>query len=788
MRSSLAMPRIRHRLQVAVLVCASLLGLTLSLVIPPPATAATEHISLQDARQQLTSIQQGIAAASERRLRELREDVLSLQSKLRQASSQLEPELSQVKARVAELGATPAENNEPAEVAQQRQDLEQQETKLEGELRLANVLALEADQTLSQISKRSREQFRERLSDRVPSPLGGAFWAGLRADAPEDFQRTKAFMEQTQETLRQSSAIVWFAVLAVIPLVLIARSRVSRTLRSMTIVRPWNRALGALIAILLNSLAAALIAGAIVLAINSDGGKEAPISALLSGMIITFAFGTYLYALGAALLQREGRPGWHAPVLPNPLSGRLGSFSLQFALTVTVVALVEQLSVAIDISPSLTVALDGFLTLILAVTLARGLRRALYPTGSLPTWLNICLGIGWVAVAVGALSVLVGYVALGSYIVGQFAWALIVIGTAFLLERMVAETLPALAFKPGAQETLDSATTPRPRAVLLIAAVTRFVIAIVALLLLLAPYGTGPVDLMQQLHRVRQGISIGAVQLRPAAVLRGLLILVLGLSAVGVIKNWFHRRYLPLTRLDVGLRQSVTSLIGYAGYIVVAALTLSALGVGLQQIAWVASALALGVGLGLQAIVQNFVSGLILMAERAVRVGDWVVLGDFEGDVRRINARATQIQRIDRSTIIVPNSEFITKVVRNVTYDNAPGMVLVKLPMPLNTDVERVRAELLRAFKAQAEILEEPAPIIRLEAIESGILLFQARGFVSDPRAANRVRSAVLFDVLVGLKRAGVMVTPVQVVVAPLSTAVAPAGSSRARVSVPSSE
>jgi small-conductance mechanosensitive channel len=284
------------------------------------------------------------------------------------------------------------------------------------------------------------------------------------------------------------------------------------------------------------------------------------------------------------------------------------------------------------------------------------------------------------------------------------------------------------------------------------------------------------VDLLQQLHRIRQGISIGAVQLRPAAVIRGLVILALGLSAVRVVKSWFQRRYLPLTRLDVGMRQSVASLIGYAGYGAVTAVTLSALGVGVQQIAWVVSALALGVGFGLQAIIQNFVSGLILLAERPVRVGDWVALGEFEGDVRRIDARATQIQRLDRSTVIVPNSEFITKVVRNLTYGNPLGRVQVRLPMPLDTDVERVSAELLRAFQAHPEILEEPAPSVILDGIEGSNILFNAIGFVSSPRTAVRVRSAVLFDALAGLKKAGVMITPVQVVVAPLSTATPPPG------------
>src|SRR5690606_30720465 len=118
-------------------------------------------------------------------------------------------------------------------------------------------------------------------------------------------------------------------------------------------------------------------------------------------------------------------------------------------------------------------------------------------------------------------------------------------------------------------------------------------------------------------------------------------------------------------------------LFGYAGQVLIVALALSALGVGLERVAWIASALSVGIGFGLQAIVQNFVSGLIMLAERPVKVGDWVTLGGVEGDIRRINVRATEIQMFDRSTVIVPNSEFITKVVRNVTHASPLSRVQV---------------------------------------------------------------------------------------------------------------
>src|SRR5690606_16166417 len=116
------------------------------------------------------------------------------------------------------------------------------------------------------------------------------------------------------------------------------------------------------------------------------------------------------------------------------------------------------------------------------------------------------------------------------------------------------------------------------------------------------------------------------------------------------------------------MRSSAARLVSYVGYVAAVVVALSAAGIGFDRMAWIVSALSVGIGFGLQAVVQNFVSGLLLLAERPIKVGDWVSLGtDVEGNVRRINARATEIERFDRSTVIVPNSEFITKVVRNVT-------------------------------------------------------------------------------------------------------------------------
>ncbi len=138
------------------------------------------------------------------------------------------------------------------------------------------------------------------------------------------------------------------------------------------------------------------------------------------------------------------------------------------------------------------------------------------------------------------------------------------------------------------------------------------------------------------------------------------------------------------------MRASLVTLFSNLGYVLLVLMTLSLLGVQWSSLAWIVSALSVGIGFGLQEIVKNFVSGLILLTERPVKVGDMVSISGVEGDIRRINVRATEIQLSDRSTVIVPNSQLISQNLRNVTMGNSTqGVATLMLTFPLNTDPDR---------------------------------------------------------------------------------------------------
>ncbi|TWH16791.1 Small-conductance mechanosensitive channel [Pseudoxanthomonas taiwanensis J19] len=367
--------------------------------------------------------------------------------------------------------------------------------------------------------------------------------------------------------------------------------------------------------------------------------------------------------------------------------------------------------------------------------------------------MNVAVSLGWIGNAVAFLGLVAGYVALSAFVGMQVIWAVMVAATAWLAMRFVDDLVcTVLASRGAAGRRINTRFGIEPRlvdrAAVLLSVALRAVVALAALIALAMPWGAGGTDLVDRSMQLLRGITIGELVLSPRNIVRALLVFAGASLLLHLFRRWLERRLLPTTRMDEGMRASVATLVGYAGMVLAIAMALAAIGVGLERIAWIASALSVGIGFGLQAIVQNFISGLILLAERPVKVGDWVVVGDAEGDIRRINVRATEIQTGDRTTVLVPNSELITKAVRNRTYANAEGLVKIQLPMPLSTDPDRVRDLLLEVFREHPAILETPAPSVAIDNITNDRIVFSASGYVPSPRQASATRSALLFEIL----------------------------------------
>jgi small-conductance mechanosensitive channel len=148
-----------------------------------------------------------------------------------------------------------------------------------------------------------------------------------------------------------------------------------------------------------------------------------------------------------------------------------------------------------------------------------------------------------------------------------------------------------------------------------------------------------------------------------------------------------------------------------------------------------------------------------------VKIGDWVKIGDQEGDVKRISVRATEIQIADRSTLIVPNSELITKSIVNKTLADPLGRIQLQFSVPLGSDVEQVRQMVMAIYEAQPAVVNDPKPSLFIDTIADGRINFNGFAFVNSPRAVYATRSDIWFRLLSELPAAGIELgtTPQQV-------------------------
>ena len=770
----------------------------------PPAAAASKPAneppplpSVDDLRKQLDTVPQKLAEDDDGR--KLLNDVYAIGSAAEQLATRRTEELADLDSRLAGLGPAPEKGAAPdaPDVAEQRKALDKQRGVVDAEVKLARLIAVDAEQRAGDLVRQRREQFQAALTARIDSPVGSTFWRNLRNAVPGDVARLQALRNDLRQAVEQAmepghragflSSLIGALLMAVAGTWLAERVLVRLAPARLPAGR-LRRSLLASVSVVAYVLLIGLAAQLAWSGLEVDGNFSDMLKALSKASVRLAIFAAFVIGLGHAILARK-RSSWRLPAISDELATRLSPYPWWLALVAAVGGLVTEInsiigaSLAAEVTAHAVVALmvSALATCVLrhlrapspsaAVTGDDGAAPAAMPTR--PVWVGLLIACAGVATTATVVLVAFGYVALAGTLARQMVWSVVVFATAYLLFQLIDDVCEAvLSSKGGFGERLHKSVGLDPKlldqASVLVSGVLRVALFFYMVIALLAPFGTGPDEVFRRGTSVNHSLKVGDFTLAPQALLTALAVIIAGLLMIRVIKRWLSDRYFPNTSLEPGMRSSITTLLGYVGGIVVIAIALAGLGISVERIAWVASALSVGIGFGLQAIVQNFISGLILLAERPVKVGDWVVLGTTEGDVRRVNVRATEIQLGDRSTVIVPNSEFITKTVRNMTLTGAPGRVLLRLPAPLDVDAQRMRALILAAFTAHDSILDTPEPVVQLEDIVSGTLTFLAIGYVSNPRNAGGVKSDLLFSILESLRSAGLALSP------PASTSVAP--------------
>lgn len=255
-------------------------------------------------------------------------------------------------------------------------------------------------------------------------------------------------------------------------------------------------------------------------------------------------------------------------------------------------------------------------------------------------------------------------------------------------------------------------------------------------------------DIESWAYRIFTEIRIGSITISLVGILAGIVLFALGFIVTRWFQKWVDGNVLARSQVDAGVRNSVRTAVGYAGVALAGLIGISAAGINLSSLALVAGALSLGIGFGLQNIVSNFVSGLILLAERPFKVGDWVVAGTTEGFVRRISVRATEIETFQRQTVIVPNSVLINGQVGNWTHRNKLGRIDIALSVHAGNDPRQVQEVIADVVRGQQGLLRNPEPVVVFQAFSAATLDFEIRAFLADILNGTAVKSELRAAIL----------------------------------------
>jgi small-conductance mechanosensitive channel len=668
---------------------------------------------------------------------------------------------------------------ESDEIVKERSQIEEALSGVEEFSKRAAATATRANQLAARAAAVERDRFNREIFERDKAILNPSLWAAVIADLPQALSGTeRVFGDITKRFAAKGPLGLLPLLLFLLAIALVTVPRLRHGMVGV-IARRFGHdeptelgkavvaclvalfvMLAPLIGLILARASAELfdLASPGLLKIVDRGG----IAILVMSASIGFA---------RAILA-PNRPAWRLVKADEADAQRLGRHVRSATALIATGVFLSGVADVANVPQSIIVLIGSFIVLIFAWVLSSALRsfRSILngEPGTLATGSYKYQGIlrfiamaGMLVVFVIIVSALLGFVALAWFLSKQVIWfCMIFAGYGLIANLLDAAGSVVLDADRPAGGRIARLTGMGRNAVaqsgIIGFGIIKVLLAGFALVAIAAPWGFKSDSVIEQARSLLTGFQIGGLNISLSTIATGLILLLIGLFLTRSFQAWLNDRFLPTTSIDQGLKNSIATTAGYLGFILAAVIAFAFVGIDLSQLGLVAGALSVGIGFGLQSIVNNFVSGLILLAERPIKAGDWIVVAGEEGTVKKINVRATELETFDRASVVIPNSDLISGTVRNWVLGGTMGRISLAVGVGYNSDADQVREIMLASAEDHELVLAYPEPSVFLTDFGDSALMFRFDAYLADIGKGFGVRSDLRFDLLRRFREAGI--------------------------------
>lgn len=684
--------------------------------------------------------------------------------------------LKKFDAQITELGAAPEAGIgvEPETVTAARQKLIAAKGEVALIVRESESLVVRISAIIEKIIKLRSANFTKDIFTR--HPMSVSVWHKVNSGMSLEWRRLNFTMSNWFRLLGQNKLNE-----TILALLLSLGFAVSITIAARTLIYPLitradteqsqpylRRVFSALWATLVPSLAVTLSLATLYLAFKGLSLLPLRVEEIFTAVLIAIGLLTFVIFLTRAVLA-PGKAQWRVIEISESAANRL-TFLISFmAVVYCGDYLLAEVRRAMSFPVEFTVMTSFVSALLFAAVLSLILMTKLTDTpspenpASAPGW---ALWIKWpmvAAIILIAVAGVTGYISLAHFVAGQIlitGAVLVAMYIAMLSARAVSRSgaLKESRFGSYMVQQLKFSEISVDQLGLVFGSLLLIAALVIGIPFILLQWGFQRQDVQSWLIRFLGGFNIGDVRISFANIALAIIVFIVGLILTRIFQRWFTGNVLTRTRLDTGVKHSIGAGIGYIGFIVAVILALDYTGIDLSNLALIAGALSVGIGFGLQNVVSNFVSGIILLIERPIRVGDWIVVGNQEGYVKKISVRATELETFDKQSIVIPNAELINTSVGNWMLKDKTGRLIVELGVSYDSNEEEVRDILYRLIAEDNRIAIDPSPFVRFKDFGDNALVFEVRVFLRDISDIIRVGSDLRFAIRKAFRDAGIAI------------------------------